>query len=246
MADGARLLPIVARGLGLALDGRSVLDGASFAIASAGITAVIGPNGAGKSTLLRVLDGLLAPDRGDIAFGTRPADAIRRAFVFQIEGWRDELERGEGGLTCLIGGQRLSVPDSVPARRALEEHVGRTLAVGFRSEHVQDAAIATDAPEERRLRGEVFTTELLGSDLLAFVEIEADPVVTAEVMEVAADIDDATAADLREEAARRRAPIVGRFDIRSQARVGQSIEIVVATERLHFFDLETGLAIQAA
>jgi len=156
------------------------------------------------------------------------------------------LERGEGGLTCLIGGQRLSVPDSVPARRALEEHVGRTLAVGFRSEHVQDAAIATDAPEERRLRGEVFTTELLGSDLLAFVEIEADPVVTAEVMEVAADIDDATAADLREEAARRRAPIVGRFDIRSQARVGQSIEIVVATERLHFFDLETGLAIQAA
>ena len=87
------------------------------------------------------------------------------------------------------------------------------------------------------------TTELLGSDLLAYVEIEADPVVTAEVMEVAADIDDATAADLAEEAERRRTPVVGRFDIRSQARVGQPIEIAVTTERLHFFDLETGLAI---
>ena len=86
-------------------------------------------------------------------------------------------------------------------------------------------------------------TELLGSDLLAYVEIEADPVVTAEVIEVAADIDAATADGLVEEAARRRTPIVGRFDIRSRAHVGATVEIVVDVEQLHFFDLETGLAI---
>ena len=87
------------------------------------------------------------------------------------------------------------------------------------------------------------TTELLGSDLLAYVEIEADPVVTAEVIEVAADIDVAAADGLVEEAARRRTPIVGRFDIRSKARVGGTVEMVVNTEHLHFFDLESGLAV---
>jgi tungstate transport system ATP-binding protein len=83
MAESARLLPIIARGLAIALDGRAVLVDASFEIASAGITAVIGPNGAGKSTLLRVLDGLIAADRGRVDFGARRVDACRRAFVFQ-------------------------------------------------------------------------------------------------------------------------------------------------------------------
>ncbi len=154
------------------------------------------------------------------------------------------LERDGDGLVCLIGEQRLAVPGGTAASRPqLQGYLGQTIGVGIRSEHVQDASVATGAPPERRLRGEVVATELLGSDLLAYVEIEADPVVTAEVIEVAADIDAATADGLVEEAARRRTPIVGRFDIRSRAHVGASVEIVVDVEQLHFFDLETGLAI---
>ena len=155
-----------------------------------------------------------------------------------------QLERAGEGYVCLIGEQQLSIPHDVAASRPqLDRYVGRMLAVGVRSEHVQDAAVATGAPPGQRLRGEVVTTELLGSDLLAYVEIEADPVVTAEVIEVAADIDVAAADGLVEEAARRRTPIVGRFDIRSKARVGATVEMVVNTEHLHFFDLESGLAL---
>ena len=155
----------------------------------------------------------------------------------ELEGFGEEL-------VCLIGEQRLSVPRETAAQRPqLRSYVGRTIGVGIRSEHVQDAAVATGAPADQRLRGEVVTTELLGSDLLAYVEIDADPVVTAEVIEVAADIDAAAAAGLAEEAARRRTPIVGRFDVRSKARVGAAAEIVVDTHHLHFFDLESGLAI---
>jgi multiple sugar transport system ATP-binding protein len=155
-----------------------------------------------------------------------------------------QLERAGEGYVCLIGEQQLSIPHEVAASRPqLDRYVGRMLAVGVRSEHVQDAAVATGAPHGQRLRGEVVTTELLGSDLLAYVEIEADPVVTAEVIEVAADIDVAAADGLVEEAARRRTPIVGRFDIRSKARVGGTVEMVVNTEHLHFFDLESGLAV---
>ena len=155
-----------------------------------------------------------------------------------------KLEQKGEELVCHIGEQQLSVPGDVTAARPrLRSYEGRTLGVGIRSEHVQDAAVATGAPAERRLRGEVVTTESLGSDLLAYVEIEADPVITAEVIEVAADIDAAAADGLVEEAARRRTPIVGRFDIRSRARVGAAVEIVVNTQHLHFFDLDTGLAI---
>ena len=157
---------------------------------------------------------------------------------------RATLERDGAGLVCLIGEQRLTVsPETAASRPQLERYVGGTLGVGIRSEHVQDAAVATGAPPGQRLRGEVVATELLGSDLLAYVEIEADPVVTAEVIEVAADIDVAAADGLVEEAARRRTPVVGRFDIRSRARPGAVVEMVVNTEHLHFFDLETGLAI---
>ena len=155
-----------------------------------------------------------------------------------------KLEQKGDELVCHIGEQQLSVPGEVTAARPqLRSFEGRTLGVGVRSEHVQDAAVETGAPAERRLRGEVVTTESLGSDLLAYVEIEADPVITAEVIEVAADIDAAAADGLVEEAARRRTPIVGRFDIRSRARVGAAVEIVVNTQHLHFFDLDTGLAI---
>jgi multiple sugar transport system ATP-binding protein len=157
------------------------------------------------------------------------------------------VEREGDALVCLIGEQRLSLAAGAEARRpALADYLGRTIGVGIRSEHVHDAALDTGAPEERRLRGEVDRTELLGSDLLAYVEIDAAPLVTAELMEVAADIDAATADDLAEEAERHRALIVGRFEVQSRARVGNPIEIVIDTEQLHFFDLETGLAIPPA
>ena len=46
-------------GLGVALDGRSVIHGLSFALRSAECLAVIGPNGCGKTTLLKALMNLI-------------------------------------------------------------------------------------------------------------------------------------------------------------------------------------------
>jgi hypothetical protein len=91
----------------------------------------------------------------------------------------------------------------------------------------------------------VVTRELLGSELLAHVEVAAEPVVTQEVLEVAADVDRAVAEDLRDEASRHRAVIVGRFDAASTASAGE-VEVAVAVDKLHFFDLDTELAIGAS
>jgi putative ABC transport system ATP-binding protein len=50
---------------------RRVLDSVSAAI-PAGATAIVGPSGAGKSTLLRLLNRLVDPDSGTIAYRDRP------------------------------------------------------------------------------------------------------------------------------------------------------------------------------
>ena len=52
----------------------TALDGVDLTIEPGEIVALIGPNGSGKSTLLRVIDGLVAPDRGSVAIDGRQVD----------------------------------------------------------------------------------------------------------------------------------------------------------------------------
>jgi multiple sugar transport system ATP-binding protein len=157
-----------------------------------------------------------------------------------------QLERVDGGLVCRVGVQELALPPATAAVPELQAYVGRTIGLGIRPEHFRDAALAPDTPQERRLRGRVVTTELLGFELLAHVEVAAAPVATAEVLEVAADVDRAVIDDLRSEAREQRTVFVGRFDAQSRVRVGDEIEVAVSVDKLHFFDLETELAIRAA
>jgi len=61
------------------------LDGVDLVVESGQLIALIGPNGSGKSTLLRVVDGLLAPDRGAALLDGRPIDGpdAKVGLVFQ-------------------------------------------------------------------------------------------------------------------------------------------------------------------
>lgn len=80
------VVPIVARGITIEIDGRRLLDSLDIEIGAEGVTAVMGPNGAGKSLLVRVLHGLIEPTRGHVECGGRPLDAAvraRQAMVFQ-------------------------------------------------------------------------------------------------------------------------------------------------------------------
>ena len=77
MADAA-----VAEELVLAHGSHVVLDGATFTMPGAAVTALIGPNGAGKTTLLHALAGLLPTRSGrlEVPAGSRPGGV---AYVLQ-------------------------------------------------------------------------------------------------------------------------------------------------------------------
>jgi multiple sugar transport system ATP-binding protein len=152
------------------------------------------------------------------------------------------VERRDGGLAVQLGDQELAVPQDVAQRRqALAGYAGRTLAVGIRPEHLEDASVARNGGG--RLRGHVLLTEALGSEILAHVEVHAKPVVTEDVVEgaVVHAEEQEVAADLMGDGAK--ATLVGRFDPASRVRPDSEVELTVDTEKLQFFDLETGFAI---
>ena len=128
---------------------------------------------------------------------------------------------------------------------AIRAYVGKTVALGVRPEHLQDAVLAGHSGEGASvLRGRVITTELLGSEVLAHVEVDAAPVATQEVLEVAGDTDRALAEDLRSDASERRTTFVCRFSTETAVRAGDEALVSVTTDKLQFFDLETETAVR--
>jgi multiple sugar transport system ATP-binding protein len=149
------------------------------------------------------------------------------------------VREGESTLVDLGGGRALEVdPDLVARRPALATYAGRDVVLGIRPEHLEDAAVAGDAPARRRLQGTVALREALGSEIMMHLNVEARPAVTDEIRELAEDIGTEAPASEHPETA-----MVGRFSARSRARAGDPVEVVVDTTGLHFFDPDTGLGI---
>ena len=149
------------------------------------------------------------------------------------------LARENGSLAVEIGDQHLTLgADALDARPALHSYEGKPVILGIRPEHIEDAALVTDTPADRRLRGTVLLTEALGSEVVVHISIDAKPALTEDVRELAADIGE----ELEEEA-EARTTLVGRISPRSTLRPGETAELAVDTSAVHFFDLETGAGI---
>jgi len=151
------------------------------------------------------------------------------------------LELDGDAPSVLLGDQRLGLPASVLAERpALKDHAGQDLVVGMRPEHLTDPDPGNGA---EHLTARVELREALGSELLLHLRTNISPAVTEATKVVAADVDEEAVAELHRQASAGEAMIVARFDPRSNARVGDTVEVAVDTERLHFFDPESGDAI---
>jgi multiple sugar transport system ATP-binding protein len=153
------------------------------------------------------------------------------------------LGRADGGLAVEAGGQRIVLGDeTVSARPALKNFEGRKVVLGIRPEDLEDAALASDVPADRRLRGKVELREALGSEIMVHFTIDAPPALTEDVRELAQDIGDERAVQEAAEGARE-TTMVGRFGARSGVREGETAEVAVDTRALHFFDPDSGLGI---
>ncbi|HEV8459176.1 MAG TPA: sn-glycerol-3-phosphate ABC transporter ATP-binding protein UgpC [Gaiellaceae bacterium] len=167
----------------------------------------------------------------------QPANLFVASFIGSpamnvVEG---RLEREEDEIVCRVGSATLRVGN----RPELAGSVGKTVAVGIRPEALDEPGRWPDAG---MLRGTVQSVEALGPEQLAYVQVEARPVLADDVLEGLVDRDEAS--DLAEiiDAGGGQAVVIARLESSAQLHPGDVIELAVDLRRLHFFDLETGEA----
>ncbi|HEY2965656.1 MAG TPA: hypothetical protein VGJ99_05150 [Actinomycetota bacterium] len=129
------------------------------------------------------------------------------------------------------------------ARPALAAFRGRTLVLGIRPEHMDDAALVPGSDPASRIPVDVDLREGMGSDVYLHFSIDAPPVFTEDTRELASDIDAKALEELKVRASERRSAWIARASPETRAQVGGSIEIHVDTRKLYFFDPETGQSI---
>ena len=132
-----------------------------------------------------------------------------------------------------LGSQTLALrAEALSARPSLRAYDGKRVVVGIRPEDLEDAAEAPQVPADQHLSVPIKLIEALGSELMVHFSIDAATV----------DSGDPDAVDTHP--VEGQANAVGRFSPRSQVKSGDTISVAVATENLHFFDVETRLAIR--
>ena len=151
------------------------------------------------------------------------------------------VEQQDGGLGLQLGSALLTVPESLLADHpALQNYVGRKVAVGIRSEDMEDARIARGVEDTSRLQAKVTNTEALGSEIVVHFNVDAPRVVTEDTKLLEKDLGTQEVPH-HEDATR----FVASFAPRSRVRIGDEIEVVVDTERIHLFDPDTGNTIRS-
>jgi len=152
-----------------------------------------------------------------------------------------KVVRDGDGLAVRLGSASLALHSAVAAQRpALASYVSRDVAIGIRSEDMEDARLVRDAPADTRLRATVSQVEALGAQIVVHFEIDAPKVVTEDTKALEKD---AHSEDVPVHVQGTR--FVAAFAPRSRVRIGDEVEVVVDTERMHFFDPDTGNAIRA-
>jgi multiple sugar transport system ATP-binding protein len=149
--------------------------------------------------------------------------------------------RWEGdSLYAEIAGQPLLIdPQTLSDRPALRGYADKAVIVGIRP---QDFEVSAGDGQRRgcQLRAKVELVEALGTETNVHFCVDAPPVVTEEVLELAADLGKDEAARVEQKARQGRNEFVARVDPKTQVRSRDTINLSVDTAQMHFFDPATG------
>jgi multiple sugar transport system ATP-binding protein len=177
-------------------------------------------------------DGILQQVAGPQALYDRPRNLFVAEFIgspaMNLVG--ADLVRSSGDLVAKFGDTTLPVGERVlSSRPALPKFEGRRLILGVRPEDIEDAAFGAG----ERLSAVVDIREDMGSEVFVHFDPGARMVLGEDVK-----------AAVGEEAAEVKSSAwVARLDRDTTAAEQKTIELAVDTNRLHFFDPETGAAI---
>jgi len=153
------------------------------------------------------------------------------------------VTRQDGGTFVMFAGHRLRVPPEVLDARPGLAASDKPVILGIRPEDMEDAALVSESTPDSRISVPIDLREGMGSDIFLHFSIDAPPVITEDIRELASDIGDKAIEELDEQATERRSTLVARVGPESRASVGKHCEIHVDMRRLYFFDPATGRAI---
>jgi multiple sugar transport system ATP-binding protein len=152
-----------------------------------------------------------------------------------------DLRRSDGSLMAEFGQHRLRLDDSLLAELpALKRYEGKRVILGVRPEDLEDATLVSGTPDDERIGAVVDIREDTGSEILYHFGVGAPPVRGEDVKAaVGAEAIEAT----EEQAKKKGSLFVARLGRDTRAREGEPLDLMVRTDRLRFFDPETGLGI---
>jgi multiple sugar transport system ATP-binding protein len=149
-----------------------------------------------------------------------------------------------------FGSTKLAVDDDVLSERpGVRAYEGKKVIVGIRPENMEDASIMPNIPEDRRMKVDILLREALGAEVLVHFGIDAPPVLTEDTRELVGEQTGPMAKtsvavqELERAVEIGTSTFVARLDPQTGAAIRQTLELAVDTERLHFFDPESGLGI---
>ncbi len=122
---------------------------------------------------------------------------------------------------------------SLDAHPGVEKRMGQELVVGIRP-HSMEAAVVAGPDDKRTIRAEVEATEMLGAETFVHFSGKRPPVITPDIEELLADTGQ-TASSLGDTS-----KFVARVSPDARVRRGESIDLIVDTAKLHFFDSSSG------
>jgi multiple sugar transport system ATP-binding protein len=133
----------------------------------------------------------------------------------------------DGQKSVQIGAQQVALaPESLERYPGLQRYDGQPVVVGIRPEDFEDAGIVTDGPQDRRMKAKVRLVEALGSELMVHFELDGVNRVNSGDPDAPEELLGAGVANA-----------VARFSPKSNVRKDQDVEVSVASENLHFFDI---------
>ncbi len=160
-----------------------------------------------------------------------------------------DVERADGDLWVSFGPHRLRLaPATLERHPGLSAYEGRQVVLGIRPEDMEDPAVLRETHPDRQMSVVCDIREDMGSEVYVHFNVQADPVMTREVVE-ALVVESADDEEARMAAERERGggvAFIARLERTTEARERQPLVLEVDVTRLQFFDPESGLTVDEA